>query len=158
MRSDEWFSDEVRWDAHTNSIAEDLVKKWRENPDVSSDTFLKLVFNHVYEDNRDQKEVEDMERVWTRMQKYPHCFELAAARGQLDTLDMQGLTRDASALMVTKTRFSFSGWKVDSADLQDYIAEGELSESLLQGLFIVLRDRFPKTAYMFPPHLLRTST
>ena len=91
------------------------------------------------------------------MQKYPHCFELAAARGQLDTLDMQGLTRDASALVVTKTRFSFSGWKVDSADLQDYIAEGELSESLLQGLFIVLRDRFPKTAYMFPPHLLRTS-
>ena len=27
MRSEEWFSDEVRWDEHTSSIADDIVKK-----------------------------------------------------------------------------------------------------------------------------------
>ena len=36
--------------------------------------------------------LEETERVWNDMRKYPHCFELAAARGQLDTLDMQGVT------------------------------------------------------------------
>ena len=95
--------------------------------------------------------------VWTRMQQFPHCFELAAARGQLDTLDMQGATCDTTNLTVCKTRFSFSGWKVDSADIHDYIAEGTLTESLLHGLYIVLRDRFPINAYMFSPHLIRTS-
>ena len=70
---------------------------------------------------------------------------------------MQGATRDAAALTVCKTRFSFSGWKVDSADIHDYIAEGTLTESLLQGLYIILRDRFPMKTYMFPPHLIRTS-
>ena len=40
---------------------------------------------------------------------------------------------------------------------QDYIAEGELAESLLRSLYIVLHDRFPMTAHLFPPHLLRTS-
>jgi hypothetical protein len=157
MRSEQWFSDEVRWDEHASNIADDILKKWGAHPDLPSDIFLNLVFNPIYERNQDYKALKETESVWKRMQKYPHCFELAAARGQLDTLDMQGLARDASAMMVTKTRFSFSGWKVDSADIQDYIAEGELSESLLQGLFIVLRDRFPKNAYLFPPHLLRTS-
>ena len=74
------------------------------------------------------------------MQHYSHCFELAAVRGDLDTLDMQGKTRDTTPLAVAKTRFSFCGWKVDSADIHDYIAEGELTESLLQGLYILLRD------------------
>ena len=74
---------------------------------------------------------------------------LLAARGQLDTLDMQGATRDAAALTVSKTRFSCSGWKADSADIHDYIAEGTLTESLLQGMYMILRDRFPLKAYMY---------
>ena len=57
----------------------------------------------------------------------------------------------------SKTRFSFSGWKVDAADIHGYIDEGELSKSLLQGLYILLRDRFPMTTYVFAPHLVRTS-
>ena len=71
---------------------------------------------------------------------------------------MQGKTRAAATLTVARTRFSFCGWKVDSADIHDYIAEGKLAESRLQGLYILLRDRFPQTAYMFPPHLVRTSS
>ena len=152
MRSEQWFSDDVRWDEHTSNIADDIVKKWGAHPDLPSDKFLDIVFKPIYERTQDYKAFEETEGVWKRMQQYPHCFELAAARGQLDTLDMQGLARDASAMMITKTRFSFSGWKVDSAELQDYIAEGELSESLPQGLFIVLRDSFPRNAYLFPPH------
>ena len=98
-----------------------------------------------------------MTAVWEQMQKYPHSFELAAARGNVDTSDMQGQMRNTTTLAVAHTRFSFCGWKVNSADIHDYIAEGVLTESLLQGMYILLRDRFPHTAYMFPRDLVRNS-
>ena len=97
----------------------------------------------------------DTKRLWTNMQTYSHCFEVAAARGQLHTLDMQGFTRITDNDGVSKTRFSFVVWKVDAADLDDYKAEGELTESLLQGMYILLRNCFPTTAYMLAPHLVR---
>ncbi len=42
------------------------------------------------------------------------------------------------------------------ADVEDYRAEGVLSESLLQALFLLLRDRWPAASYVFSPHLVRT--
>ena len=97
-----------------------------------------------------------MRRVWGRMQQYPHCFELAAARGELASLNMDGTPCDGPAPVASVGRFSFFGWKVDVADVEDYLADGALSESLLQALLLLLRDRWPQNAYVFGPHLVRT--
>ena len=154
MRSEEWFADDMRWTFEISLLADDILQQWLPHPDLEGDAFLAHLLA-PFED--DVAAMQEIDVVWKKTQACPHCFELAAVRGELDTLDMQGKTRDATTLTVAKTRFSFCGWKVDSADIHDYTAEGELTESLLQGLYILLRDRFPQTAYVFPPHLIRTS-
>ncbi len=154
MRNELWFSDDVRWSAPMSAVADTILRHWSANTELEGDAFKEHM--HSVMKNDDQF-MNIFDTVWSRMQQFPHCFELAAARGQLETLDMQGATCDTTNLTVCKTRFSFSGWKVDSADIHDYLAEGTLTESLLQGLYIVLRDRFPMNAYMFSPHLIRNS-
>ncbi len=96
-----------------------------------------------------------MEQVWRRMQEYPHCFELAAARGELAVLNMGGTPCTGPPAVVALGRLSILGWKVDVAGVDDYRAEGVLSESLLQALFLLVRDRWPANSYVFRPHLVR---
>ena len=96
-----------------------------------------------------------MNQVWRRMQEYPHCFELAAARGELAALNMDGTPCTGPPPVVALGRLSILGWKVDVAEVEDYRTEGVFSESLLQALFLLVRDRWPANSYVFRPHLVR---
>ena len=143
----------MRWDDLMSRIADNILTECRAHPALDDDAFLTHLLQNCGDDEQAKK---DTERVWKKMKAYPHCFEVAAARSQLHMLDMRGGIRSTESPVVSKARFSFDGWTVDAADMEDYEAEGELTESLLQGMYILLRDRFPTTAYVFAPHLVRT--
>ena len=151
MRDEDWFNDAVRWTQADSDLADTLVEFWRKSRDVAADDAV-AAFCSAHA----AAELDAVRRVWGRMQQYPHCFELAAARGELASLNMDGTPCDGPAPVASVGRFSFFGWKVDVADVEDYLADGALSESLLQALLLLLRDRWPQNAYVFGPHLVRT--
>ena len=59
-------------------------RRFGSQPDF--DEVLDMIWDHVLE-------LERTECVWNKMRKSPHCFELAAAHGQLESLDMRLATR-----------------------------------------------------------------
>ena len=68
MRSEQWFSDEVRWDEHTSNIADEIVKKWGAHPEMQNDEFLDLVFKLIFERNQDYEALKETEQIWKIMQ------------------------------------------------------------------------------------------
>jgi hypothetical protein len=151
MRDEEWFSETMRWTQAQNDLANDIVQFWRDSRDTTADTMVSDYCNR-----KEGAEAVAVRQVWARMQQYPHCFELASARGELATLNMDGSPSEGPAPIAFVGRLSFLGWKVDVADVDDYVADGMLSESMLQGLLLLLRDRWPSNTYVFGPHLVRT--
>ncbi len=63
-----------------------------------------------------------------------HNFELAAVRGELAKLNMDGTVATGEVLQPSVGRLSFLGWTVDVAHMEDYKASYALSESLVEAL------------------------
>ena len=78
MRSEEWFADDVRWTSDASALADHIIKQWGARPDLEGDAFLGLLHSFCGDDVAG---MQDIDRVWKKMQVYPHCFELAAVRG-----------------------------------------------------------------------------
>ena len=83
MRAEHWFSDTARWTQEESDLADQIVELWRTNRDTTADT-LPTAFG----EQRPEVHAPSLQRIWARMQQYPHCFELAAARGDLNSLNM----------------------------------------------------------------------
>jgi Ni,Fe-hydrogenase III component G len=76
MRDEEWFSETRRWTQAQNDLANDIVQFWRDSRDTTADTMVSDYCNR-----KEGAEAVAVRQVWARMQQYPHCFELASARG-----------------------------------------------------------------------------
>ena len=151
MRDEHWFSETARWTQEESDLADRLVDLWRTNRNSTVDTLPTLLRERTPEVRSDT-----LQRTWARMQQYPHCFELAAARGELHSLSMAGTPMQGAPPVAFVGRLSFFGWSVDAGDVENFMSNGQLSESFLQAFLVLLRDRWPSHAFVFGPHLLRT--
>jgi hypothetical protein len=150
MRDPELFSEANCWTAADATLADELVFFWRTRRDLAPDE-VPAAFVHqapVYNE-------EEVERVWSRLQAYPHNFELAAARGTLDLLNSDGTLRQGTALAPVRVkRFLHSGFTVNVGDVEDFLAGETLSDSFLQLLLMLTRSVWNPDSYVYPPWLV----
>ena len=85
MRDPALFSEENRWTAEDAVLADALVGFWRTRRDLDTE-----LLPAAFVEDHAAYELEDVCRVWARLQTYPHNFELAAVRGALDALASDG--------------------------------------------------------------------
>ena len=125
-------------------MANSLVDHWRRHPECSREGFVESFCS-----TNSGSDVADVQAIWERLQTYPHIYELAAARGTLSSLNMDGSERVTPVASPPVGAISFNGWNVQVARLVDFEATGEIHEDLMEGLLAVLRPRWPDHGYVF---------
>ena len=148
MHDEQWFTASAFWTQPQSDLADEVGEHWRVHRDVTAETAVGEFCNA-----NAQHSHAAVEEVWRRLQLYPHNFELAAVRGELAKLNMDGTVATGEVLQPPVGRLSFLGWTVDVGDVEDYIASNALSESLMEVLLILARDRWPTNAYVFGARL-----
>ena len=92
-----------------------------------------------------------MRQVWNRMQCFPHIFEIADARGELDNYDLQGHYVKAHSPDIAQLRaIQDDGWEVHLADLYDFTHSGILSLAM----YHLIANRIQK--YVLPDIVLHS--
>ena len=150
MRASNLFSADNVWDAEDAALADLLVNLWRVRRDLDVGALC-----DAFTTEHAQYEDERVRLVWSRLQKYPHCFELAAVRGSLDALASDGSLPDASVpAPVRPGRLTLAGFHVNVADVEDFLAGEVLTDSFLQLLLMLVRSVWPSETYVYPPWLV----
>ena len=152
MRDTDVYSANACWTDADAALADSLVEFWRCNCDCLEASCVEA-FCAVHPGTC----CSEVDSVWQRLNTYPHVFELAAARGSLSELHMDGTKITSPPVQPPVGTISFDGWTVKAAEMEDYATSNELTESLMQALLITLRDRWPDQAYVFEPALVRNA-
>ena len=152
MRDTDVYSANACWTDADAALADSLVEFWRCNCDCLEASCVEA-FCAVHPGIC----CSEVGSVWQRLNTYPHVFELAAARGSLSELHMDGTKITSPPVQPPVGTISFDGWTVKAAEMEDYATSNELTESLMQALLITLRDHWPDQAYVFEPALVRNA-
>ena len=109
MRDPHLYSPEHVWTNEASDVADWLLGACAAEPDVDDAVLLATV--HVA---HPEVSFSDLERVWQRLQDFPHIFEIAAARHTLDNYDLNGVYR--TAVPLTLTHVAHRKWTVPMLD------------------------------------------
>ena len=130
------------WSPASCTIANALLATLRAHPQPTDDAVCQ-----VATDVADSTE-EDCRAVWARMQTYPYVFELAAIRGNIGSLALDGSqttmhapkdeTRELSLACSTSTR-----WRVPLQDFAAFANEDRLTPALFELFAINFRQHAP---------------
>ena len=96
----------------------------------------------------------ELERIWNRLQTFPHVFELAAARGTLMDLDLNGQRKTKEATSISHV--TYRRWKVVFKEYEMLLLKGTLEPSMFEFLANVFRQHLPKDVFLHRPHVLRS--
>ena len=130
------------WTAEDSDTADLLLRVVKQNPsELDRDTLLATaaaLAPTILSAN--------LARVWDRLQTFPYIFEIAVARGTLDTLTLQGTQRTTAtsargAALVTKIHYN--GWHVALKDFADFRFQDKLSPALFEHFAQLFREHAP---------------
>ena len=128
------------WNAADSACAYSLLKICSQEPTLPNEVVVQIA--HEQDPTTAQTVYE---RVWARMQTFPYIFEVAAARGNLDTLHLDGtssVTRSPTAAP-SITAVKYAGWKVTLKDFQAFRGEDKLSPALFEHFAQCFREQAP---------------
>ena len=96
----------------------------------------------------------DLMSVWNKLQKFPHLFEVAAARGTLMDYDLNGHRKMKQAASIQ--HIAYRRWKVVLTEYDMLLQKGALEPSMFELLANVLRPHLPPDVRLHRPHQLRS--
>ena len=139
------------WTEEESELATLIFSFLHEHPDLDDDQvpedFLKMYPSFTSQ---------SFETVWTRLHKWPHMFELACARGKLNTLDLQGKVLPAHCQVPSFTKVSLAGYYVIFPEWLAYVTNGTLSLSVFEMFARKCRNNFQHQAVLHSPFTLST--
>ena len=153
MRDPEIYSSERVWTADESSIADALLKEVTSNKTSTDDEVL----HRCQESLAQSTPSEAVHAVWRRMRLFPHVFEVAHARGDVDSLDLHGrpLSRQAAAVEKVQVLIDQNQWNVPMAELYDFGTEGSLSTGVWQMLANRFQAFLDDTIVLSSPYALK---
>lgn len=150
MRDPVLFSAERIWSESDAILANELLAFWRDNCEYNLDTMLEAFLQANVHANASHAN-----RIWVRLQSWPHIFEVAALRDQLDNLTVDGVWKtDRQQPAAPIGRFKYFGFTVNVGDMQDVVASDNISEEALRLFCMMAMDNFPENAYVYAPYLI----
>ena len=93
MRSPAIYAETNVWTDAEAAVAEKLLRELAEQPTLTNEDLLRSVSAMPGEPFASTR----VERVWDRLQMFPHCFAVAQARGDLDSYNLHGVPISAEA-------------------------------------------------------------
>ena len=144
------------WTPDQCALAEKLLTALRSNTQASDDDICLQAAATVAGDHAQDA----CKSVWARMQTYPYVFEVAAVRGTIDELALDGTktntttalaaSREPSILCSTTAR-----WRVPLADFHDFSEHDKLTPALFELFAFNIRQRGPNRLFIGKWHLSR---
>ena len=87
-----------------------------------------------------------------KMHSFPHIFEIAHARGELDSLDLDGTLQDEVPSHKRLKYLVYKRWKVSVGDILDFVTSARFSFAVLELLAHVLRPQLPDCVTVYSLH------
>ena len=144
MREPDRYSTENLWTEEESRVFDALLKLARDRS--LTDDFMERVSRQTKAD------VETVNRVFERMDTFPYIFEVAQARGELDTLSLDGTQSLRSVAHIKKTtRVVYNGWSVPLHDFADFHTAHKFSRALWELFATNLRKRLPSHLKLHRP-------
>ena len=97
---------------------------------------------------------DEFQRVWDKLQTWPHIFEVAAARGTLSAYTLQG--DYVGMRRKNPFRISLSGGMLLSSDLWDFQLTGKVSEAFFDLVMNSIRSLLTRTIFVHYACMLRS--
>ena len=149
MHDPELFSPEKVWTAEQSKLADLLLQTIRAHPGKEDDAIVRECAKQQH-----SGAITELRLVWNKLQKFPHIFEVAAARGTLMDFDLNGQRKMKQA--ATIKHIAYRGWKVVLTEYDTLLQKGALEPSMVALMAKLLRQHLPKDVLLHRPHQLRS--
>ena len=83
--------------------------------------------------------------VWHKLHMFPHMFEIAAARGELDEYNLDGTKRGKSTHATEVQTLELFGWRVSVDDVRAFVVANDMSAALMELLAKIARRKLPRS-------------
>ena len=109
-----------------------------------------------FADRHEQESRTEIHTVWQKLQTFPHCFEIAERRLELDTLELDGTPRDKKLVAKSIAQLHYLGWSIKLLELNEFRQNSLLSTGLAEFLTRALRCRLSSDERFLRHDLLRS--
>ena len=151
MKDASIYSPEAVWTSEETGCSETILRLIQRSPDVTLESFQKI-YAETFPATKICFDDSLLQSTWTRLHtEYPHMFAVAMAKGDLDSLNLDG--GRVSDLPEAKpiTQVSYKGWAVTIDDLQAFTIEDDLRApvfELFARLFITSSAQYKAQAVL----------
>ena len=151
MREPELYPNSTTWTEEDSDIVDALLKIVSSNTSIVEEDLLR----QFHSEKPELASEERLEKLWKRMQAFPHCFEVASARKDVDSMDLHGkaIPSDSKALEQLQV-VTDNGWNVPLDEVHDFATLGILCFSTWQMLANRFHPLLPEDVVMLTPHTL----
>ena len=150
MRDPKLFTPEKCWTSEESRLTDTLLARLREQPGDTLEEGLAQLCKTAASQGDDA----DTRAVLTRLQQFPHIFDLADARHDLEQYDLSGLPRARTTPTLTQVRYL--GWNIPMRSLTSFTTMGTLDPATFELLANLLRPHLPRTTRLHNAFTLRT--
>ena len=150
MRDPKVYSEHNVWTAEESTLADAMLEA------LPSTTGLDITdFPELFLKDHSATPAEEAHRVWSKMQRFPHMFEIHATRDTLHTLKLDGTPDTTPQVSKTLTPLRCEGWSVHTAFLNELRSFFVLRPEVLEWLAQSLRARVDpaRTCFLRPDQL-----
>ena len=149
MRDASLFNSDRVWSSEDSQLAEQLLQFLRSQRDSPEDAIPEaFLLSHP------ACRADDVSRIWSRLHKNPHIFEVAQARQNLDTYSLRGEKLHDGSTVRRSTEFSYFGWDIPVSDLEDLCSTGVLTQGTFEIFARNLRPSLPPHQWLSHAYLL----
>ena len=126
------YSPEKCWQPLDNEIANAILQEMKieRYTDINDFTAINTKYG-----------TETSANVWKKLHMFPHMFEIAAARGELDDYNLNGTKKEKTSNATDIRVMELFGWRVNTDDVRDFITSNQMSTSLMELLAKVARRK-----------------
>ena len=141
MRDPELYTPEKCWTDAESTMADQIVAAVRKEPSVTLEDVVAGIRGAA--PSTDEALIET---VAEKLKEFPHIFELAKARDQMDEYDLSGNHRPRGKRDVTHIRYQ--GWSVPLTDVEGFLRSGTLTTGMFELFAKLLHPYFPRTTVL----------
>ena len=132
------------WTNEESFLADVILQHLHNAPQSSDEDLLQSLIDNTPHD------CNDISSVWNKMQSFPHVFEIAAARRQLQNYKLDGTLFTKSARVTQIKTVDLYNWQVQMTDIEDFIHKMVVTSSLMELFAKIARSKLPSHCTLHP--------
>ena len=126
------YSKDSVWTEEETACSERILSVIQRRPEVTVTSFS-TVHAELFPAIASTPNEPLVQRIWTRLHtEYPHMFAVALAKGNLESLNLDGTSISEHPEIKPVTQLSYKGWAVTVDDLQAFTIDNDLRPPIFE--------------------------